>query len=147
MLNVNNNKDFVIFLLHDILAILLILLVPSIIRFFIFDRGIKYGLEIYFYTMVSMIISSLLIYGIEQYMPVLSFLNIFSIYFILSYESYGENTMTKFSRIMFSILTIFILAIWVSAANVINQLPRRGANIWALFAAFEYILWERKEKE
>ena len=71
---------------------LFVLLCPSIIRFAVKRKGTKYGVETYFYTILSIAINLLLLYAYYGVVSLVSCFDIFAIANILTCKSISKNT-------------------------------------------------------
>lgn len=135
-----------IFLVTVVYLYVFFLLLPTVIRFVVKRKGVRYGLEAFLYTASSIAVSLFLSYMVVGKMLFPGILDFIAVHNILTYRSTGGNTTGVNERNAASLLSFLVLSGWGWVVFG-NGFPfsSKGLALWGPLIAVNYILNARKD--
>ena len=130
---------------HLLLLEAAFLIPPTLIRFVFIRDGLNYGLTMYFYMLLSEIVSIILVFLLEGEIFFPGIIMV-SVYIILSHKAIGYNDMSKCSRYVLTFFT-FIILFWAGITGGVIDINRPSrSSIWWEFIIFCHILNSHKQE-
>ena len=123
------------------------LLLPTVIRFIVKRKGVKYGLEAFLYTASSIAVSLFLSYMVVGKMLFPGILDFIAVHNILTYRTTGGNTTGVNERNVASLLSFLVLSGWGWVVFG-NGFPfsSNGLALWGPLIGVRYILNSHKDE-
>lgn len=121
------------------------LLLPTVIRFIVKRKGVRYGLEAFLYTASSIAVSLFLSYMVVGKMLFPGILDFIAVHNILTYRTTGGNTTGVNERNIVSLLSFLVLSGWGWVVFG-NGFPfsSNGLALWGPLIGVYYILNSHK---
>ena len=122
------------------------LLLPTVIRFIVKRKGVKYGLEAFLYTASSIAVSLFLSYMVVGKTLFPGILDFIAVHNILTYRTTGGNTTGINERNIVSLLSFLVLSGWGWVVFG-NGFPfsSNGLALWGPLIGVHYILNSHKD--
>ena len=122
------------------------LLLPTVIRFIVKRKGVRYGLEAFLYTASSIAVSLFLSYMVVGKMLFPGILDFIAVHNILTYRTTGGNTTGVNERNVASLLSFLVLSGWGWVVFG-NGFPfsSNGLALWGPLIGVHYILNSHKD--
>lgn len=122
------------------------LLLPTVIRFIVKRKGVRYGLEAFLYTASSIAVSLFLSYMVVGKMLFPGILDFIAVHNILTYRTTGGNTTGVNERNVVSLLSFLVLSGWGWVVFG-NGFPfsSNGLALWGPLIGVHYILNSHKD--
>ncbi len=123
------------------------LLLPTVIRFIVKRKGVKYGLEAFLYTASSIAVSLFLSYMVVGKTLFPGILDFIAVHNILTYRTTGGNTTGINERNIVSLLSFLVLSGWGWVVFG-NGFPfsSNGLALWGPLIGVRYILNSHKDE-